>query len=535
MSLFHYLFGRQKNRSDDFTAISKENCPDGFRWGNAFLSLMEALGNFLAVGAPGSGKSVIIQLFLQSFVKRMEQDKNTRDDGNTGQDKDSEQAKGMRLVIKDAKQNLPSLLAAIAPGTKVIISNPFDRRCRGWAMWKDIRTAGEAIQAAFHLAHGGNDTNVFFVNASRHILYGVMASFILSDLEWTLADVIRAVKNPTLLRRILKRHPQTADIVKQYFRNPRVLADIISSLATMLLPLEPIAACWSHAEFFSIREWISENSILVLGESETCRTAMQAVNSVIFKVIVDLILSLPDSRSRLIGVILDELAECGKLNGLPSLLKKGRSKGAVTCIATQSISGLRDNAMYGQHVTDDLLGQIAHRFIGRTECVATAEWLSSLFADYEGDLVTRSFTTSSQGGSYTENHQMAVRKLVLPGEIMSIPTCDIENGLTGYFFVRPVGVFKDHIAAEQLFGEDLIPPDPAFVDLERRDPADEFLMPWTKEEVVRFAGKRSRPSRAKEKREIRPEPTRNARSNDLELGDQTPYKSNGRDGHESER
>lgn len=492
--MLHGLFRRSRKSDEAFDVISRDRHPDGLRWGTSYLSPREELGNFLAVGAPGSGKSIILQIMLQSFVRRMEHN----DD--------------MRVVIYDAKQNLASLLAAIAPRTKVILTSPFDKRSASWGMWKDITTAGEAIQAAFHLAHGGNDTNVFFVNASRHILYGVMASFILSGLEWNLADVLRAVRRPELLKRILKRHPETSDIVKQYFRNPRVLADIISTLATMLLPLEPIAACWSRAASqFSIREWITETAILVLGESETCRTAMQAVNSVIFKVIVDFILNLPDSTTRRILTVLDEVTECGRLHGLQSLGKKGRSKGSILCMATQSVAAFRDNALYGPHATDDLLGQVAHRFIGRIECVATAEWASSLFSDYEGDSVSRSTTTSSQGESYTESHQQTVRKLVLPGELMSIPTCNDEDGLTGYFFVRPVGVFKDHLPPDALFGEDLLAPDPNVSDLDRRVPADEFLKPWNREETVCFAGKKARSRRSKESPEQSAELT-NARN-----------------------
>ena len=85
-----------------------------------------------------------------------------------------------------------------------------------------------------------------------------------------------------------------------------------------------------------------------------------------------------ESTTRRSWFIVDELADAGKLQGIISLAKKGRSKGACVVLAFQSVSGLRDPQLYGQHGADELLGQIGTRFIGRLECPSiTRFWVRS--------------------------------------------------------------------------------------------------------------------------------------------------------------
>ena len=101
----------------------------------------------------------------------------------------------------------------------------------------------------------------------------------------------------------------------------------------------------------------------------------------IFKRASDVTLNKKESLTSRTWFYLDELADAGKLNGLVSLAKKGRSKGACLVIAFQSISGLRDDSLYGQCGCDELLGQIGTRFAGRLKCISTADYVSNLLID----------------------------------------------------------------------------------------------------------------------------------------------------------
>jgi hypothetical protein len=81
--------------------------------------------------------------------------------------------------------------------------------------------------------------------------------------------------------------------------------------------------------------------------------------------------------------------------------------------------------------------------------------------------------------------------MVLPGELMSIPACNRENGLAGFYVVRSAGVYFD-----------TIPPDEAFADpqscdvrdvrgFEPRPPMAQLLRAWSKQEHQCFGAKRT--------------------------------------------
>jgi hypothetical protein len=266
--------------------------------------------------------------------------------------------------------------------------------------------------------------------------------------------------------------------------------NIMSTLATKLLPFEPIAAAWDTATTsFSLRDWVTGNWILVLGNYETGRTAIDAINRCIFKRASDLTLNLPNSHIRRSWFFLDEISEVGGRGGLQWLIshaKKGRSKGAVLVIAFQSISGLRDPKVFGQHLTDEILGQIAHRFFGRIECVVTADWASTLFGDEERERTSVTDSYGPSGSSQSVSRQTTPRRLVIPSEFMSIDACNRDNGHSGYFIVRSEGAYFDHIPGEELFGAQLLEPRADVPAFSPRSAAAQFLSPWTPADQVRY-------------------------------------------------
>ena len=450
---------------------------DHLLWGRAEVPTYEATGHFLAVGATGSGKTTILRLLMQSALPKI------------GVIPDQ------RALVYDAKQDVLPLLAAIAPRARILTSHPFDARGARWDMAADIQEATVAIEFAFTLIPTEGDAQPFFLNAARHLMYGVIISFILTGEPWTFGTLVRALKHPKRIRSILRRHPQTREIVSQYFYDERLLMNIMSTLATKMLPFEPIAAAWDAAtELFSLRDWSTGDWILVLGNYETGRTAIDAINRCIFKRACDLTLNLPNSNDRRSWFIVDELSEAsgggggggGGLPGIVSLAKKGRSRGAVLAIAFQSISGLRDPKVYGQYFTDEILGQIANRFFGRIECVATAEWASSLFGDEESERESVTESYGPGGASQSVSRQATARRLVLPSELMSIEACSRENGLSGYYIVRSEGAYFDKIPGEDLFDGQLIPPRADVAEFLPRPASDQFLAPWTPVEQARF-------------------------------------------------
>lgn len=447
---------------------------DGLRWGRAIIPHDEATGHFLAIGATGSGKTTILRLLMQTALRLI------------GVVTD------LRALIYDAKQDVIPLLVAICPKARIVTTHPFDARSARWDMARDIQDPTVAIEIAFTLIPHDGDSQPFFPNAARHLLYGVMLSLMLTGQPWTFGTLIRVMKHPKRIRAVLRKHPQTRDIIAQYFYDERLLMNIMSTIATKLLPFEPIAAAWDAAtETFSLQEWVTGNWILVLGNYETGRTAIDAINRCIFKRACDLTLNLPNSDARRSWFIVDELSEAGGRNGggLPGLIplaKKGRSKGAALALAFQSLSGLRDPSVFGQYLSDEVLGQIANRFFGRIECVATADWASNLFGDEESERESVTKSHGPGGASHSVSSQATTRRLVMPSELMSIEGCNRHNGLSGYYIVRSEGAYFDRIPGEQLFDQDLIPPAAGVPEFMPRPASDQYLAPLTNADRERY-------------------------------------------------
>lgn len=481
-----WTLNRNGNSDRNATADGAESV-DSITWGNFALPRKEATSHFLAVGATGSGKTTLLRLLMQSTLSQITSDS------------------GRRALVYDAKSDLMALLPQIAPAALIKTTNPFDQRGVAWDLHKDVREPRVALEIAFTLIPREQESQPFFSNAARHLLIGVMLSYIRSNVEWSFADLIRGVSSPKRLKAILQRHEVTRSLVSQYFYDRRLLLNIMSTIATHMLPFEPIAAAWEHAsERVSLEDWIRGESILVLGNSETSRTAIDTINRCMFKRATDITLSQRETREPSTWFVVDELSEAGRLDGLVSLLKKGRSKGASVTLSFQSVSGLRDSKMYGPYFTDEILGQIGNRFFGRLECPETAEWASRLFGDQQIEQFTTSQTHSSAGGSSTtRNQQIVVQRAVLPSEFMSVTPCDIENGLTGYFMIRCQGCFVDNLPGEALFNEALIPPSSLAAEFVPRPVDAQYLMPWTKQQRSKYCGLSREPHK---KRRQRPKP-----------------------------
>ncbi len=188
-------------------------------------------------------------------------------------------------------------------------------------------------------------------------------------------------------------------------------------------------------------------------------------------------------------------------------------------IGFQSISGLRDPKLYGQHLTDDILGQISNRFCGRLECPETAEFMSRIIGDAEVRQLSESRSHNFKGGTTTsQNWQPVIRRAILPSEFMSVTPCDDLRGLTGLVTTRSDLPTWDHLPPDQLFDEMLIPPAEDVPDFVPRDPFTQFVTPWTDEQAEQFAPRNSlREDRRKHKKSKTPEKTPENDLDDLDL------------------
>lgn len=377
-----------------------------------------ATEHFLVTGASGSGKTTVINHLMASVLQ---------------------QGAHARALVYDPKQEIIPLLDMLRGvqrddeqplSGEVRILNPFDLRCSAWNMALDIDNAVSARQLATILvpdSESETGSASFFTHATRDILTGVLIAFIECVPRkgvWTLRDVLLTMLHEPYLRFILalKRTPGDRPlpllwrIQETYFgsgADPRTVGNIKASISAKLSVYEPIAAAWHRAApspdspaFFSLGDWIrSQEDILVLGNDEAARAALDPLNRAIFKRATELTLSRPEQPSdqKASGegqtwYFLDEVREAGELDGLSRLLTKGRSKGACVVLGFQDIDGLR--AVYGEEVANELCAQCNNVAVLRLNSPATAQWASELFGRRLAAAQSRdrSIQTGGEGG-----------------------------------------------------------------------------------------------------------------------------------------
>lgn len=431
---------------------------------------------------------------------------------------------GHRALIYDAKQDILSLMAGMRLTCPISTLNPFDERCVSWDMAADITAPATAQQvASILIPEEKNASQPFFSDAARHLLSGVlMALMKKAPGGWTFRDVVVAMKSKDRLAELLSGVPETHDLVGTYL-DARESSSIMSTVATKMAPYEVVAAAWSRARgTISLRQWLKDESILVLGNDEAHRFALDAINRVIFKRLTELLLSQrelsPDEQratSRRTWIFLDEAREAGDLEGLSTLLTKGRSKGVCIVLGFQDIEGMRD--AYGKERANEIVAMCANKAVLRLESPETAEWAGKIFGEYEqyeieqswsqgqstthgtsttdgtgkswGSWLSGASTTHSRNSSESinrsetqnssESHaqKRVKRDAVLASEFMGLPVTSSKHGLTGYYVTRAVGAYKAHIPGDKL-ARALVPPDPTVPNVKRRSEDDQYLRMW---------------------------------------------------------
>lgn len=437
-----------------------------------------ATGHFAFVGATGSGKTLLQRLLMQSVLPTL--------------------GAGQRALVYDPKQHFVSLLAGMNLPCPVRILNPFDRRSVAWEMAEDITSPAAALQAATLLVPSAKaDSNPFFTNAARLLVQGVFQALILAfPGTWTFRQVLLILRNKSRLKALLSKFESTSHLV-QLLEHPITASNILSTVLTYTAPFEVIAAAWDFAsESISLRSWIDEEeaSVLVLGNDESNRSALDTVNRFLFKRLSELVLAsdeVPDTEdASRTWFFLDEIREAGRLDGLSSLMTKGRSKGACVVLGFQDMSGLRE--VYGRDVADELVGQASSKVVLRLNSPETAKWASSLFGASEilethyGTNRSRSSRklglNSDRSTGESVSHSVTKRDLVLASEFLGLPETTPQTGLSGYFVTPATGPYFDAIPGPWLASH-ILPAAKHVPSLVVRPDSHQYLRPWVSGEI----------------------------------------------------
>ena len=380
--------------------------------------------SFLILGGLGSGKTVLLRMLLQSVVARITRGSN------------------WRALVYDGKQDTIGLLFGMLLHCRVIILNPFDKRSYAWAIAKDINSPAAALEFASLMIPREKGENAFFSLAARDLVAAVIQALILTRPgEWTLAQLLNILSSGERTETLLRSIPQTRNIAEEHFsRNSRTLTSVQYTITAYASEFRAIAALYEKAErTFSLQEWLTEECILVLGNHEGLRKSIDAINRLIFNRLTELLLSQSESDTRRSWIILDEIKQAGKFDGLDRLLTKGRSKGARTVIASQTVEGMHET--YGEKLGEDIMSLCGHKAVLRLDSPTTAEWCAKVLGETQVLQSTRSVTNATHNSSVSISDAYAKHQAVLPSQLMRLPRANRER-FYGYYVSPGIGVYS---------------------------------------------------------------------------------------------
>jgi len=379
-------------------------------WAMRDLPIGEATQHLLAVGSTGSGKSTLIQLFLQSIAPRFQK--------KTGPPQ--------HLIVFDGKCDAISQLASLGfypEDENYYILNPHDQRCAVWDLAEGTKPPLMAGQlAALLVPDEPRSSAPFFWESARSILYAVILALNRSEVHWTFRDLICATDSKERIEAVAARHPRAKTIVKRIFDDERHGFGVLSSLAAKMMKFEQVAALWhsaKNAKIFTVEKFLSQPGILVLGDDPHLHETLWPVNVLLLRALTKDILHQPNTREPRHFFVLDEFPAMEQADAVPALLRRGRSKGVCVLLGTQSLEALYQ--IYGEAGAEDILSQCHYKTFLHVGGPKTAAWIESYFGQVRQKECSYSESWGKGGTSYSISVQLQDRSLFLASTFLNLP------------------------------------------------------------------------------------------------------------------
>jgi hypothetical protein len=382
-----------------YIARSKRDATDyGICWGGIHVPSKAGQNHFCVIGVPGSGKTVLLRLMMQSVLPLIGMPcKNAAHqhlccDGKTVECKPH---KHRAFIYDILKKEFLGCLRGMGVTCDVTVLDPFNVNGTYWDIAKDVDRESRAWEFASTLIpdRPGNkgENAAFFVNATRICVFNVLNGLMRTRPgDWSFRDFIFVMLSVDRIRQLLRRFPDAAESLHNLEGNSDTFHNIISDIETYIRPLALAASAWHDAhesgrEGFSFYTWAASEGIVTIGGDEDYRASVDPLNRVMFGMMAKVLLAGENNPpgeedKERTWIFLDELANAGELAHLPQLMSAGRTKGVCVVIGYQSTSGVK--RVFSEDVFTELMEVCPNKAVLR--CLdKTAEWASKLFGKTE--------------------------------------------------------------------------------------------------------------------------------------------------------
>lgn len=312
-------------------------------------------------GSPGSGKTVIIVWLLQQILRDP----------------------GARILIHDIKGDFTSRIFSILDeDERVALVAPWDQRSVRWSAAADIRSTADARELAARLIPAPSSGNAQWAQGAQMILAGLIVTLAKKTKgRWTWGDLQDEIARPYPQMRAAAVFgaPMAAGLLNDEESPSLTTASYLANLTAAAggLITDLASADITGRGSWHARGWLAGKGprIVIMQGSTRFSELARAVNSSIIRAIAGSLDSMPDSSTRRVWLLLDELAQLGKVELAP-IIETGRSKGFCIVSGWQDRSQRR--AIYGRDTADAWDSMTGTHVICRLLGPDSQQWASAL-------------------------------------------------------------------------------------------------------------------------------------------------------------
>ncbi|MEO0412182.1 MAG: type IV secretion system DNA-binding domain-containing protein [Pseudomonadota bacterium] len=302
-----------------------------------------------------------------------------------------------------------------------IILNPFDARGAYWNPFDEIAHPADAERIAHQLLvedHPGDES--VWLDMARLVLANILRR-LWQDGQTSLPDLIEALQSQSKpsLKKML-----AGSAASRVFESDadRATASVLFMLPKASNVLQFLRAEPGEGGAFNFRDHFrtlddqpSPKPWIFVPRQAEHFSALKPLLTCWLDVASRNILSLAPRNSRRFWLILDELADFGRVPELTNLLPQGRKFGAACILTFQSIGLMRQ--VYGRNSADALLGCTNTKLIFQLSDPDTCRWASDTIGKVEVE--TRPLSQAldhTRGGTLSLGTDRQLRPLILDSE-----------------------------------------------------------------------------------------------------------------------
>ncbi len=366
-------------------------------------------GGLLILGSPGSGKTQILWSMVDDLMKWDEE---------------------VKLFILDNKGDA---VEKTHSATSILLA-PWDDRSCCWNIAEDVVTELDAELLASSFIRLPDGDNAVFGHGARIVLTGILVCLQKTHgKKWGWTDLVNAIEWPvkTIIEQFEKYYPMGLKIIRE---DSKTSDSVLFNLVAEVAFIKHLAKAWpDDTRAFSLRRWIKDDSTykkqLILQADKAFPLISDPLCTAVINLLAQLVLSpqLPDSKSRRIYFVLDEIAQIPRIEQLSNLCALGRSKGASVWLGVQDLDLLMKR--YSKDEVNSLISMLSTKIVLRMGEGHGAEFASNLLGKRE---VERS-DFDAKGKQI--NKRLETQQLVLPSELNGLPIANSSNGIQGWLSI----------------------------------------------------------------------------------------------------